>query len=65
MRFVLQEKPMSVKFLVFFGGGGFGFWGGGSARFYFYGRVDFSDIFCGKENFLTGARRCVLFFQGS
>ena len=43
----LQEKPMSIKFLVLGGGGilGFGFWGGGGGecRFYFYGRADFSD----------------------
>ena len=33
--FFLQEKPMSIKFL---------FWGGGGrCRFYFYGREDFSD----------------------
>ena len=25
----LQEKPMSIKFLVLGGGGYFGFWGGG------------------------------------
>ena len=41
--FFLQEKPMSIKFLVW-GGGYFGFWGkGGECRFYFYGRADFSD----------------------
>ena len=38
--FFLQEKPMSVKFLLL-GGGGFG--GGGECRFYFYGREDFSE----------------------
>ena len=36
-------KAMSIKFLVLGGGGYFGFWGGGSGRFYFYGREDFSD----------------------
>ena len=36
---VLQEKPMSIKFLVL--GGGWG--GGGKCQFYFYGREDFSD----------------------
>ena len=45
--FFLQEKPMSIKFLVL-GGGGI-FWvfggGGGKCRFYFYGRGDFSEIF--------------------
>ena len=35
---------MSVKFLVL-GGGGILVWGGGECRFYFYGRVDFSDTF--------------------
>ena len=39
--FFLQEKPVSVKFLVLGGGGYFGF-GGGECRFYFYGRGDFS-----------------------
>ena len=36
--FFLQEKPMSIKFLVLGGGGilGFGFWGG-SADFIFMG----------------------------
>ena len=42
--FFLQEKPMSIKFLVL-GGGVFGVWGGGECRFYFYGRADFSDNF--------------------
>ena len=41
----LQEKPMSIKFLVLGGGGYFGFWGGGKCRFYFYGREDFSDSY--------------------
>ena len=51
--FFLQEKPMSIKFLVL-GGGYFGFWGGrGECRFYFYGRADFwstssqPDFVCG------------------
>ena len=34
--FFLQEKPMSVKFLLL--------GGGGECRFYFYGREDFSDL---------------------
>ena len=34
--FFLQEKPMSVKFIVL-GGGYFGFGGGGSADFIFMG----------------------------
>ena len=34
--FFLQEKPMSIKFLVL-GGGYFGFGGGGSADFIFMG----------------------------
>ena len=38
---VLQEKPVSIKFLVL-GGGYFGFGGGrGSADFIFIGRGDF------------------------
>ena len=42
--FFPQEKPVSIKFLVF-GGGEFGFFlgGGGECRFYFYGRADFSE----------------------
>ena len=40
--FFLQEKPMSIKFLVL-GGGVFWVFGGGECRFYFYGRTDFSD----------------------
>ena len=46
--FFLQEKPVSIKFLVLGGGGGiWGFFGGGGppgCRFYFYGREDFSDF---------------------
>ena len=34
---------MSIKFLLFFGGGGGYFGFGGECRFYFYGREDFSD----------------------
>ena len=34
---------MSIKFLVFRGGGILGL-GGGKCRFYFYGREDFSDL---------------------
>ena len=42
--FFLQEKAMSIKFLVLGGGGVFWvFGGGGKCRFYFYGREDFSD----------------------
>ena len=41
----LQEKPMSIKFLVLGGWGGIlAFGGGGECRFYFYGRADFSDF---------------------
>ena len=41
--FFLQEKPMSIKFLVL-GGGAFWVWGGGgSADFIFIGRGDHSD----------------------
>ena len=40
--FFLQEKPMSIKFLLL-GGGGLVFGGGGECRFYFYGRADFSE----------------------
>ena len=40
---------MSIKFLVFWGGGGnFGL-GGGKCRFYFYGRGDFSEIFIAHQ----------------
>ena len=35
--FFLQEKPMSIKFLVLGGGGILGFGGGGSADFIFMG----------------------------
>ena len=36
---------MSIKFLVWGGGGVLGFGGGGGkCRFYFYGREDFSEI---------------------
>ena len=43
MPFSLQEKPMSIKFLVLGGGGILGFGGGGGeGRFYFYGRADVS-----------------------
>ena len=45
---VLQEKAMSIKFLVLGGGVILGFGGGGSAGFYFYGRADFSDTNLGK-----------------
>ena len=39
--FFLQEKPMSIKFLLL---RGLFFWGGGgSADFIFYGREDFSE----------------------
>ena len=44
--FFLQEKPMSIKFLVLGGGGVFWVFfggGGGESRFYFYGRADFSE----------------------
>ena len=43
----LQEKAMSIKFLVL-GGGILGFGGGGECRFYFYGRADFSEIGLGR-----------------
>ena len=43
--FLLQEKPMSVKFLLL-GGGFFG----GECRFYFYGREDFSEILIRYHN---------------
>ena len=42
--FFLQEKPMSIKFLVLGGGGYFGFWGGGSADFIFMGARIFRII---------------------
>ena len=44
----LQEKPMSIKFLVLGGGGYFGLLGG-ECRFYFYGRADFSEIVIGFQ----------------
>ena len=41
---VLQEKTVSIKFLVLGGGGSLGFGGGGGeCRFYFYGRGDISE----------------------
>ena len=40
--FFLQEKAMSIKFLVL-GGGGIWVFFGGECRFYFYGREDFSE----------------------
>ena len=42
--FFLQEKPMSIKFLVLWGGGVFWVWGGGG------GSADF--IFMGARIFL-------------
>ena len=39
----LQEKPCPQKFLVFFGGVFWVFWGAGECRFHFYGLEDFSD----------------------
>ena len=33
--FFLQEKPMSIKFLLLGGGGYFGFWGGGGVPILF------------------------------
>ena len=40
--FCRKKKPMSIKFLIFGGGGILGLRGG--CRFYFYGRADFSDL---------------------
>ena len=53
--FFLQEKPMPIKFLVFFWGGGeyFGFWGG-KCRFYFMGARTFLN--CGLGAVLSCAR---------
>ena len=43
--FFLQEKAMSIEFLVLGGGGAFWVFGrGGEGRFYFYGREDFSEL---------------------
>ena len=42
--FFLQEKPVSIKFLVLGGGGIFGFGGGGSADFIFMGAGIFLSI---------------------
>ena len=42
--FFLQDKPMSIKFLLLGGGAYFGFGGGGERRFCFYGRADFSEF---------------------
>ena len=36
---------MSIKFLIFSGGGVFWVWGGGECRFYFHGRADSSEKF--------------------
>ena len=44
----LQEKPMSIKFLVLGGGVFWVFFWGGECRFYFYGRADFSDLWFAK-----------------
>ena len=49
--FFLQEKPMSIKFLVLRGGGGILGFGGGGYRFYFYGRGDFSGTFSTRYRF--------------
>ena len=50
----LQEKPMSIKFLVLGGGGGILGLGGGAADFIFYGRGDFSDKWGFGEGHLKG-----------
>ena len=50
---------MSIKFLLL-GGGYFGFWGGGSADFYFYGREDFSDSSQRKSRIL-GPQKIAIF----
>ena len=43
--FFLQEKTMSIKFLLLGGGGGIlGFLGGGVPILFFYGCEDFSDL---------------------
>ena len=46
---VLQEKPMSIKFLVLGGGGIFGL-GGGGVPILFLAREDFSDFFLPERN---------------
>ena len=50
----LQEKPMSIKFLVLGGGGILGFWGG-SADFIFMGARIFR-IFESRDNLGTTRR---------
>ena len=52
--FFLQEKQMSIKFLLLEGKGILGF-GGGECRFYFYGREDFSEL-------IQKQKRCVQVF---
>ena len=48
----LQEKPMSIKFLLLGGGGYFGFWGGGgSADFIFMGARIFLKNLCHTSSF--------------
>ena len=45
--FFLQEKPMSIKFRVFLGGGGVWEGGGGSANFIFMGaRIFLIYLYC-------------------
>ena len=58
--FFLQDKAMSIKFLVLGGVFWFFFVGGGECRFYFYGREDFSDklFFCLRFR-LLGGRACL------
>ena len=47
--FSLQEKPMSIKFLLLGGGGVCWVFFGGECRFYFCGRADFSDLIAPKR----------------
>ena len=54
--FFLQEKPMSIRFLILGGGGGYFGFGGGKCRFYFYVRGDFSDS--GEPPVETAPRNC-------
>ena len=55
--FFLQEKAMSIKFLVLGGVFWVFFWGGGGkCRFYFYGREDFSESYKVIKLLLSGGK---------
>ena len=57
-----RRTSMSIKFFVFWGGGGF--WvlrGGGGCRFYFYGRGDFSEFSCWSDSQIASNLRFAIF----